>query len=436
MDKKCSLLFNTVLMSSASIIMSIIAMVFQVWLAERIGAAGIGLYQLVLSVSCLCSTLAVSGIRFASTRLISEELGENRSWGVSAAMGRCFAYSAFFGIGSCALLFYFAEPIGFLWIGDGRTVLSLKIMAFAMPIISFNSVMSGYFTACGRVWKSTAVHISEQLITVVLVAVFLMHGRSGGIEASCACIMMGTVTADICSFIMMLCFFISDIGRYGRKSAESSLSSRMLRIALPLAFSAYARTALSTLEHLLVPRGLRHSGCSSDHALAAYGTVHGMVFPIISFPACILSAAAELTVPLLTEKQVKGRTEEISAAAVKLLRCGFIYSLAVAAVLFVFAEKLSLAIYNSFDAGRYIRLLSPLIPVMYTDLLIDGCLKGLGQQLWNMGINILDALLGVLMVYFLVPWGAMKVYIAIIYFNECLNFALSALRLKKLLRFT
>ena len=68
---------------------------------------------------------------------------------------------------------------------------------------------------------------------------------------------------------------------------------------------------------------------------------------------------------------------------------------------------------------------------MYTDMLCDGCLKGLGQQLWSMGINILDALLGVILVWTLLPAYALSAYIVIIYFNECLNFALSIFRLGK-----
>ena len=71
---------------------------------------------------------------------------------------------------------------------------------------------------------------------------------------------------------------------------------------------------------------------------------------------------------------------------------------------------------------------------MYTDMLCDGCLKGLGQQMWNMGINILDALLGVLLVWRVLPAYALTGYICIIYFNECLNFALSVLRLRKVIK--
>ena len=426
------LIMNTALLTGSSLAMSAISMAFQVWLAGRIGSAGIGLYQLVLSVAFLCTTFAVSGIRFAATRLVSEELGHERSWSVSAAMRRCFAYSLFFGLSAMAVLFSFAEPVGFLWIGDARTVKSLKLIAFSMPFLSLSSVMSGYFTACGRVWKPTVVHLGEQLITIGFVAYFLAHSPAGDIEKNCAAVMLGNVCGDVISFVCMLLFYLTDRHSVRDYSAQKlKLTSRMLKVALPLAVSAYARSALSTLEHLLVPRGLKAAGFSADRALSGYGVIQGMVLPIVSFPACILMALAELIIPELTEAQVRGNDGDISKTVSSLIKKGLGYSSAVALVLFVFADKLGVRIYSSPEAGDYLRLLAPLIPIMYTDMVADGCLKGLGQQLWCMGINLLDALLGVLLVWQVLPVFALKGYICIIYFNECLNFALSIMRLRK-----
>lgn len=423
---------NTALLTGSSLAMSAISMAFQVWLAGRIGSAGIGLYQLVLSVAFLCTTFAVSGIRFAATRLVSEELGHERSWSVAAAMRRCFAYSLFFGLSAMAVLFSFAEPVGFLWIGDARTVKSLKLIAFSMPFLSLSSVMSGYFTACGRVWKPTVVHLGEQLITIGFVAYFLAHSPAGDIEKNCAAVMLGNVCGDVISFVCMLLFYLTDRHSVRDYSAQKlKLTSRMLKVALPLAVSAYARSALSTLEHLLVPRGLKAAGFSADRALSGYGVIQGMVLPIVSFPACILMALAELIIPELTEAQVRGNDGDISKTVSSLIKKGLGYSSAVALVLFVFADKLGVRIYSSPEAGDYLRLLAPLIPIMYTDMVADGCLKGLGQQLWCMGINLLDALLGVLLVWQVLPVFALKGYICIIYFNECLNFALSIMRLRK-----
>lgn len=426
------LIMNTALLTGSSLAMSAISMAFQVWLAGRIGSAGIGLYQLVLSVAFLCTTFAVSGIRFAATRLVSEELGHERSWSVAAAMRRCFAYSLFFGLSAMAVLFSFAEPVGFLWIGDARTVKSLKLIAFSMPFLSLSSVMSGYFTACGRVWKPTVVHLGEQLITIGFVAYFLAHSPAGDIEKNCAAVMLGNVCGDVISFVCMLLFYLTDRHSVRDYSAQKlKLTSRMLKVALPLAVSAYARSALSTLEHLLVPRGLKAAGFSADRALSGYGVIQGMVLPIVSFPACILMALAELIIPELTEAQVRGNDGDISKTVSSLIKKGLGYSSAVALVLFVFADKLGVRIYSSPEAGDYLRLLAPLIPIMYTDMVADGCLKGLGQQLWCMGINLLDALLGVLLVWQVLPVFALKGYICIIYFNECLNFALSIMRLRK-----
>ena len=431
--KKTRLIYNTALLTASSLLMSCIGMAFQVWLVGRIGSAGIGLYQLVLSVTNLLATFAISGIRFAATRLVSEEIGLENTGGISAAMHRCLWYAAFFGTAAGAILWFLAEPVGFLWIGDARTVMSLQIGALGMPCVSLCAAVSGYFTACGRVWKPTLIHLIEQLVGIGLVALCLAYAPAGDIEKSCAAVTLGRLAADILSLILMLLAYYTDRQRHYRERDDGfSLTGRMLKIALPLAVSAYARSTLSTLQHLLVPRGLKAAGYSSNGALAGYGVIQGMVLPIIFFPSCIMSALAELIVPELTEAQVQRDTKGINKAVKELLSLSMLFSAAVAAFMFIFAEQLGLAVYKSSEAGYYIRILAPLIPIMYTDMTVDGCLKGLGQQVWSMGINIADALLGLVLVWWLLPRYALAAYIAIIYLTELFNFALSMIRLKKL----
>jgi len=146
-----------------------------------------------------------------------------------------------------------------------------------------------------------------------------------------------------------------------------------------------------------------------------------------------MSAIAELIVPELTEAQVQEDERGIRKSVKELLRMSLLFSGAVAAFMYFFADMLGIAVYKSQEAGAYIRILAPLIPIMYTDMTVDGCLKGLGQQVWSMGINIADALLGLALVWWLLPKYALAAYIAIIYFTELFNFALSIIRLRKLI---
>ena len=426
-----SLLKNTLLLTGVSLLMSCIGMAFQAWLAVRLGAAGLGLCQLTFSVTGLCATLAVSGIRFASTRLIAEELGGGDGGSVASAMRRCLFYGAFCGGGAGALLHLLAEPLGFLWIGDARTVLSLRIAALSMPCISLCAALSGYFTACGRVWKPALAHLAEQLAGIALTAWVLTGSEPGDLERSCAAVTMGRAAAELLSLALMFVLYLHDrCAHYTDRKAGGALSGRMLRIAVPLALSAYTRSALSTLQHLLVPRGLRSSGLTADAALAGYGVVQGMVMPLLFFPSCLLSSASELIVPELTAHQVQGRSAEIRNTAGELLRLSLRYSLAVSGILFCCADLLGGLIFHSRDAARFLRLLAPLVPVMYTDMAVDGCLKGLGLQVWSMGVNIAESALGLVLLRFLLPRWGLGAYLAILYFSELFNLALSALRLR------
>ena len=428
-------LYNTAVLTVSNVVMRCISLAFQIWLAGRIGSAGIGLFQLVMSVGGFAMTFAISGIRFGTTRLVAEELGRGSTRGAVAAVGRCVCYALCFGCAAWWVLFSHAERIGFLWVGDARTVLSLRIMAFEMPFVALSSVLSGYFTACGRVTKPAVVHFLEQLICVSLTAVFLFLTPAGDVERSCACVTLAGAAADGVSFLMMLGVWIHDVHTHDRSGPNPRrLTPRLLGISLPLAISAYTRSGLSTLEHMLIPTRLRASGMTAAQALSVYGIIHGMALTVVTFPACVMQVIAELVVPDLTELQVRGQWERIRSTCTGLLRRTLLYSACAAAVLMVFADQISAAIYKADDVGLYIRILTPLMPVMFADIVVDGCLKGLGEHLWCMVINIVESAVSVVLVYTLVPRFALGAFIFILYFDEILNFLLSISRLIRVTR--
>ncbi len=430
--RRKKLVLNTLLLSSSSVLMSAIAMVFQIWLVGRIGAVGIGLYQLIMSAASLGMTFAISGIRFAAARLVSEELSGVCGEGVRHAMRSCLGYGLFFGAAAWAMLWLLAEPIGVVCIGDARTVSSLRICAFGMPCIALCSAMSGYFTACGRVWKPTVVHLIEQLFSIGAVMFFLSRADASDIASSCAAVSLGRLAGDVLSAALMAFAYITDMrSHHACSSARPPVVGRMLKLALPLAASAYARSALSAALHLLVPRGLKKHGATADIALANYGVIQGMALPVLLFPSCIMAAVAELTVPQLTESQLRHRTDDIKDTVSSLVGKALRFSLIIGLAMMLLSDLLGEKLYHSADAGRYIRLIAPLVPVMYTDMVIDGCLKGLGQQVKSMVINIIDVFTGLVMVLWLLPLYGLPAYIAMMFVTETLNLALSAACLKR-----
>ena len=81
-------------------------------------------------------------------------------------------------------------------------------------------------------------------------------------------------------------------------------------------------------------------------------------------------------------------------------RMTLLFSIGTAGIMYFSADMLSEAFYSDNEAGFYIRVLSPLIPVMYMDMSVDGMLKGLDQQMSYMKYNIIDATSCVVLVSF------------------------------------
>ena len=104
-----------------------------------------------------------------------------------------------------------------------------------------------------------------------------------------------------------------------------------------------------------------------------------------------------------------------------------------AALLLVYGGELGQRLYRSAEVRQYIRLLAPLVPLMYLDTAVDGMLKGLGLQNASMRINILDALISLLLVWQLIPRVGIAGYLFTIYLSEILNFILSFLQKYKII---
>jgi stage V sporulation protein B len=116
-------------------------------------------------------------------------------------------------------------------------------------------------------------------------------------------------------------------------------------------------------------------------------------------------------------------------------RLTVIFGLCGVGVLAVCSKEFGEVLYSNSEAGRFIYILAPLMPLMYLDTVTDSLLKGMGEQVYTMNVNIADASLSVILVRLLVPRFGILGYVAVLYIAELINFAFSAARLLKRCRF-
>lgn len=415
-------LFNGILLTVTSLVLRSIGMFFGIYISNKIGSEAVGVYSLIMSVYMLFVTFASSGIHFATSRIVSEQLAFGNDRHIKTAVKKCVIYSFVTGFASFLLLLFLAPLISNYWLHGRVSSFCLQIMGISLPFLAMSSSINGYFSAIRNVKKTAFCQVFEQVFKIGLIVFFMNVFTANTIETACICLVLGSCISEVLSFFTLLIFYKKDFKNDNFiPPKNNSFTKQILKITLPIAFTSYIRSGLSTLKQILIPSRLEKSGLSCENALSKYGIVNGMAMPLIMFPCSFISSFSMLLIPEFSYLNAKRSYERINFAICKILKFCFIFSFLIMGIFWCFSSELSFYIYNEESACIFIKVLSPLIVLMYVDNVVDGILKGLDKQVLVMGINILDLLTSVTLIYFLLPIQGIKGYIIVLFVSEILN---------------
>lgn len=428
MPKKIPIFYSALLLTGVNLLLRLVGTSFQVYISGRIGAAGVGLLQLTMSVGNLAMVAGMAGIRTASMYLTAGELGRKRPGNVTWVLSACFLYSILCSGTVAALIYGFAPQIAQYWIGDVRTINALRLFSAFLPITCLCGVMTGYFTAANRIGTLAAVEVAEQLcsMTVTMIALTFWAGANAG--RACQCVILGSCLG---SCLTLGCLVILRLQEHTRPGAQIPVRRQLIQTAVPLALADVLKSGINTTENLMVPKRLALNTLVAE-PLAAFGIVSGMVFPVVMFPACILFGLAELLIPELARCAAAGSKTRISYLVKRSLKVAMLYGILFCGLMFLLAEGLCMALYQNAEAGKYLKLYALLVPMLYCDAITDAMTKGLGQQKACVRYNILTSTMDVIFLYILLPKYGMDGYFLSFFVTHLINFILSLRRLLKI----
>ena len=415
--------YGALLLTGANLVLRLAGMSFQVYLSGRVGAAGVGLLQLILSVRALAFTLGSAGARTCALYLSAEALGRRRS--VRPALSGCIRYCLLFALPTAAGLWVLTPRIAGGWIGDAAGEAALRAFALFLPVSCLNGVMTGLFTAAGRLRTLVAVEFWEQGCAIAVTFTLLSRWAGGDVERACLSVALGSSLAGALSLAALW-----GLRREGSPQGRGERPPwrRVFGLALPVGLADDLRAGLNTVENLIIPRRLALFA-GTVNAMADYGVLHGMVFPVLMFPTAILASLADLLVAEFSRcSQHRGQVR-VRYLARQGLRVSWLFGICAGGAVFAAARPLGTLLYRSEAAGACLRLYAPLVPILYLDIVVDAMCKGLGQQSANARYNLLTNLLDVALLWLLLPRFGMGGYYFSFAASHLVNFALSLRRL-------
>jgi len=411
-------------MSLGMLILNISGICYNIYISSKLGAEGIGMFHLVMSVYSLALTIAVSGISLTATRLISDMPSPLAIKCADSIVIKCIrlimlpAGFAFFA------LYLGADFISQRILHSSDCALCLRLMAPTLMFSAVSSVITGYFTAFGKVGSICfGKLISEVTVWLGAFSLFKIFPYEKIYMAVVAALCIGVGAEclwNVCLWKKSRSFLYCTNGASYRE---------IINLCAPLAVGSYLRTGLVSLENLLIPSMLALFG--AQNPLGIYGTVKGMTLSVLMFPTVFISAFNLLIVPEISRRRslgYKNGIKYVSAISLEYVLC---FAFLVSAIFLKWHGKIASSFFPGTDAGKYLGYLF-LFPVfVFCDSVVDSILKGMDCQLTSLKINIIDSICRVIFVLIFIPRFGMAAYIGIMYLSEFINLFFSYIKLRK-----
>ena len=402
-----SYLKNAALMTGADVLLRLAGMGLRIWLANALGGEGMGLYQLVLAVYSLFVTLATAGVSVAATRLMAEELAR------SPAEARGMLHRlllAGVGLGMLALAAQF-----------GLAGLAAK-SSLGLPWMAVSSVLRGFFIARRQVEPNVLSQLAEQTVRIGIVWAALERADALGwdVGGRCTAVLGATAVSEAVSTGLMALFYRKEARRcFGARPAcrPQEPGKRLWDILWPVEGGRCLASALHTAENMLVPACLavylQFSGGRAE-AVAQYGSLKGMALPLLTFPFGLLGSLSVLLMPEITQAHLRSQNGRLAALIDRMLRLTGYFSALAGAAFWVWGRPLAEALYGSAEAGSFLVILGPAMPLMYLESMVDGAMKGVGEQKAVFRYSMWDSCLRIVGVLLLLPRFGMKGFLFVI----------------------
>ena len=437
MRKAKIFIVNGIILTSSSLLIRGAGLIFNIYVANKVGQEAIGIFSLVMSVYTFAITFATSGISLACTCIVSEEFAKNNFEKGLKAVKTCIFFALILGITASILLFLFAHIISGNWLKGNVSNLPIYSISLGLPLISISAVIGGYLTSIGKSYKSAFAQCVELTVKIIATYFLLSFSINKGIDAICTSLIIGDVISEFFSFLLNLIFYFVEKRKFKpSRGYHKDLNIKIFKIAFPVAITSYIRSGLSSLKHFLIPIRLQASGLNYSLAISKYGLINGMVMPVLMFASFFVTSFSGLLVPEYARLLAGKNFNRMKTVCSKIFTITFSFSFLIAGIFLFFSNELSLLIYKNLEIAIYLKIFSLLIIFMYIDNVIDGILKGVGSQFGVMVINICDLLITICIIYFVVPFLGTNGYIFSIFVSEIFNFTASFILLKNKINFS
>ncbi|TLS53565.1 stage V sporulation protein B [Paenibacillus antri] len=398
---KQSFIRGTMILLAAGLLNRILGFVPRITLPRVVGAEGVGLYQLGYPLLVVLLTVITGGIPLAVAKLVAAAESEGNERKAKDVLRLSLALAV-----ALAVVFTGALLLGARWmsqelLNDERVYYTLLAMSPMLLIVGVSAVFRGYFQGRQNMVPTALSQTAETVARIIAMLVFAYFLLPYGVAFAAAGAMFGVTVGEVCGLAVIVyqyfrtrsaykAYHTAAIGVSGAPRRLAASFKEMLRIAVPVTGSRMVGSASYFLESVMTVKALAIAGVAVAAATTQYGSLQGMVIPVLLLPGVLTYSLSVSLVPTLAEAAARGDTRLIHKRLHQSLRLALVSGAPFAVLMYVLAEPICFYLYNDAEVGGMLKLMAPVAVFLY----FQGPLQATLQALDRPGTALLNTFYG------------------------------------------
>lgn len=351
-----------------------LSFLYRIVLSRTIGAEGLGIYQICLTVFAVFLTAASSGVPITVSRLMAKSTARNDLSGKHSAVTAGIVCTLAITVPVAIILFFGRNAFGFLF-SDKRCIDIFVILLPGLVLTAIYSVIRGSFWGNKQFLPYSLIELLEDAVMVICGVILVISAPDPVSGARYA------IIAVLISYVFS--FFVS-VGWYMSAGGKFANPKRQLK---PLISSSAPVTAMRTSASLLnsavaflLPTLLIAGGASSSEAMSLFGIAVGMAVPILFMPSSAIGSIAVVVAPELSENFYRGRTEAVRNDVEKAINASVLIAIFIVPFLFALGNPISVFLYSSELCGKIVTYSSFIVLPMCISMMTNTVLNSMNCE--------------------------------------------------------
>lgn len=367
--------FKTVaIVTVFSICEKCLGFLYRIFLSDKIGAEGIGLYQVTLSIFSLILTVCCSGTPVTVSRLITKYHSQKEFQKEKKVISAGILFTFFTALPVCIILLFSRKILAFVF-ADERCIKLFYILLPGLIFTSVYSVLRGVFWGRKDFLPYSVIELLEESVMIIF-GILLINGITDIYQGTTYAV-IAVVVSFAFSFTLALTVFFLRKNKIVNPKGEIL---PLLKASAPITAMRTASSITSSLVSIILPMRLVAVGYTSAETMSMFGQAAGQAIPILFIPSALIGSFTLVLIPIISENFYKNENIKLKENIENAIRFSVFLSCLFFPVFFVCGDEIGVLIFGNERCGEYLTASAYLIFFIGISNITTSILNSIGKE--------------------------------------------------------